>query len=278
MEPPSPDRMQIVPDVDHPNGFASNGPQHIHISALQVPPTYDAALESVTGLHARPPMIPPTNPPSAIVAPPPENGYDFIFHIGLAGRGPFRIERLAHKSGYRLKDSSCKHAPIIEFLHEPSALEPSQGEMLEQMRLTSASMAMVGHASPIDPAVDQPVRGFGKGYESFPEDLHTTIDVEHLVYAMKEQGVEVGSPSSLTLIFSDLWYQLYSSMDAGHCVSDYTYYCSMAESRRVSPRHDKGVQTKVLFMHCCPVGQPFGTEDVTQAIQKIILWICRNDP
>jgi hypothetical protein len=144
-------------------------------------------------------MIPPTNPSSTTIAPPPENGYDFIFHIGLAGRGPFRIERLAHKTGYRMKDSSYKHAPIIEFLPEPSALEPSQGEMLEQMRLTSASMAIVGHASPIDPAVDQPVRGFGKGYETFPEDLHTTIDVELLVHAMKEQGVEVGSPSSLTL-------------------------------------------------------------------------------
>ena len=200
MEPPSPDSMQIVPDVDHPNGFASNGPQYIHISSLQIPHTYDAAFECVTGLHTRPPIIPPTNPPSTTVAPPPENGYDFIFHIGLAGRGPFRIERLAHKSGYRLKDSSYKHAPVIEFLPEPSALEPSQGEMLEQMRLSSA-LAIVGHASPVDAAVDHPVRGFGKGYESFPEDLHTTIDVEHLVHAMKEQGVEVGSPSSLPYFF-----------------------------------------------------------------------------
>ena len=207
MEPPSPDRMQIVPDVDHPNGFASNGPQHIHISALQIQHTYESAFESVTGLHARPPIIPPTNPPSTTVAPPPEHGYDFIFHIGLAGRGPFRIERLAHKSGYRMKDSSYQYAPMLEFLPEPSALEPSQGEMLEQMRISSASMAIVGHASPVDAAVDHPVRGFGKGYEAFPEDLHTTIDVEHLVHAMKGQGVEVGSPSSLTLFFfSDLWF------------------------------------------------------------------------
>jgi hypothetical protein len=49
--------------------------------------------------------------------------------------------------------------------------------------------------SPIDTTVDHPVRGFGKGYESFAEDLHTVIDVEHLVYAMKEQGVEVGIPA-----------------------------------------------------------------------------------
>jgi len=188
--------MQIVPDVDHPNGFPSSDPQYIHISALQIPPTYDAAFDCVTGLHARPPIIPPTNPPSIKIALPPENGYDLIFHIGLAGRGPFRIERLAHKTGYRMKDSSNLYAPVVEFLPETTALEPS-GEMLDQMRLSSASV--VGPVSPIDAAVDHPVRGFGKGYESFAEDLPTTIDVEHLVHAMKEQGVEVGISSFLVV-------------------------------------------------------------------------------
>jgi pyroglutamyl-peptidase len=192
--------MQIVPDPDHPNGFASNDPQYIHISALQIPSTYDGAFDCVTGLHARPPVIPSSNPPSTTVARPPENGYDFIFHIGLAGRGPFRIERLAHRSGYRLKDSSNKYAPIIEFLPEPTVLEPSQGEMLDQMRVSSANMAIMGPASTIDAAIDHPIRGFGKGYESFGEDLHTTIDVEHLVHVMKEQGIEVGGPTSLTFL------------------------------------------------------------------------------
>ncbi|KAH9083410.1 hypothetical protein EDB83DRAFT_10927 [Lactarius deliciosus] len=262
IEPASPDRMQMVIDVDHPNGYPSDDPRHIHLSTLQLPPTYDAVLDYVAGLHARPPIIPPTNPPTTVIAPPPESGYDLIFHIGLAGRGPFRLERLAHKTGYRMKDSLNHHAPVVDFLPEPNTAEPSQVEMLDQMRVSSASMAIVGPQSPIDTSADQPVRGFGKGYESFAEDLHSTIDVEHLVLGMKEQGVE----------------QLYSSMDAGHCVSDFTYYCSLAESRRMLLRHDKGSQTKVLFMHCCPVGQPFGTEEVTEAIQKIILWVCRNDP
>lgn len=193
--------MQIVHDVEHPNGFPSTDPQHIHISALQIPSTYDAAFDCVTGLHARPPTVPPTNPLSTKIAPPPENGYDFILHVGLAGRGPFRIERLAHKTGYRMKDSSNQYAPIIEFLPETSALEPSQGEMLDQMRMSSANMAIMGPASPIDAAVDHPVRGFGKGYELFAEDLHTTIDVEHLVHAMKEQRVEVGISSSSSSSF-----------------------------------------------------------------------------
>ena len=279
--------MQMVIDVDHPNGYPSDQPRHIHLSSLQLPPTYDAVLDYVAGLHARPPLIPPTNPPTTVVAPPPESGYDLIFHIGLAGRGPFRIERLAHKTGYRMKDSFNQHAPIVDFLPESNnnTVEPSQVEILDQMRVSSASMAIVGPQSPIDTSIDQPVRGFGKGYESFGEDLHTIIDVEHLVLGMKEQDVEVGLFSSFLFsyffIFTFIlltWQQLYSSMDAGHCVSDFTYYCSLAESRRVSLRHDKGSQTKVLFMHCCPVGQPFGTEEVTEAIQKIILWVCRNDP
>jgi pyroglutamyl-peptidase len=193
MDPPSPDEMQIVVDFEHPNGFPSNNPQHIHISALQVSPTYDAVFDCVTGFHARPPVI----PPSAKVAPPPENGYDFILHVGCAGRGPFRIERVAHKSGYRMKDSSNEYAPAIELLPEVNALEPSQAEILDQMRISAANLAIMGPVGPIDTAIDQPIRGFGKGYESFAEDLHTMIDVEHLVYSLKEQGIEVCISSSL---------------------------------------------------------------------------------
>ena len=199
--------MQMVIDVDHPNGYPSDEPRHIHLSSLQLPPTYDAVLDYVAGLHARPPLIPPTNPPTTVVAPPPESGYDLILHIGLAGRGPFRIERLAHKTGYRMKDSLNQHAPVVDFLPESNitTVEPSQVEMLDQMRVSSASMAIVGPQSPIDTSIDQPVRGFGKGYESFAEDLHTIIDVEHLVLGMKEQGVEVGLFSSTLFPFSDLF-------------------------------------------------------------------------
>ena len=200
MDPPSPDQMQIVDDDEHPNGFPFNDPQHIHISAVQIPPTYDGALDCVPPLHARPPVIPPTNPPSTMVAPPPEDGYDFILHVGLAGRGPFRIERLAHKSGYRMKDSTNQYAPIIEFLPEVNPLEPSQAEILDQMRISSANLAIMGPVGHhVDTTIDHHVRGFGKGYESFAEDLHTAIDVEHLVYDMKAQGVEV-CISSLALL------------------------------------------------------------------------------
>ena len=66
---------------------------------------------------------------------------------------------------------------------------------------------------------------------------------------------------------------MYTSMDAGHYVCDYTYYCSMAEARRTAAKHDKGKHTKVLFMHVPPAGQPFTTEEVTEAVKKIIVWV-----
>jgi hypothetical protein len=94
-----------------------------------------------------------------------------------------------------MKDSSNQYTPIIEFLPEASA---SQAEMLDQMR---ANLAIVGPVTPIDNAVGHPVHGFGKGYELFAEDLHTMIDVEHLVCAMKEQGIEVGILSFACLLY-----------------------------------------------------------------------------
>ncbi|KIJ18784.1 hypothetical protein PAXINDRAFT_71146, partial [Paxillus involutus ATCC 200175] len=102
-------------------------------------------------------------------------------------------------------------------------------------------------------------RGFGKGYESFPEEIYTDIDVEKLVHHLKKSGVE----------------QIYSSLDAGHYLCDFIYYCSLAESRRSTPKTDKPT-TKVLFLHCPPVDQPLSTEEVTVAIKKSIMWLCTS--
>ncbi|KAI0047785.1 peptidase C15, pyroglutamyl peptidase I-like protein [Auriscalpium vulgare] len=228
-------------DFDHPNGAAyDDDPQHVHVTALQLPLTFDAVVETVPGFHARPPVLPPAVAPH--LAPPPEAGYDFIFHIGLAGRGPLRVERLGHKHGYRIKDTVGQHAPMLA---------------------ASSTMARTDAAAPApDIAVEQPLRGFSKGYENYPEDLHSPIDVERLVHAMKSFGVD----------------GIYSSMDAGHYVCDFTYYCSLAEARRMAQKHDKGKHTKVLFMHCPPVDQPLSTEEVTDAIRKIILWVCKGEP
>ena len=63
-------------------------------------------------------------------------------------------------------------------------------------------------------------------------------------------------------------------MDAGHYLCDFIYFCSLAESKRTAKPYEKRRNTQVLFLHCPPVGQPLGTEEVTDAIKRIVVWIC----
>ncbi|KAL4251568.1 peptidase C15 family protein [Abortiporus biennis] len=126
-------------------------PHPIQVTALQVPVTYDAVLSTIPGIHARPPSIPSLD---ATAASPPADGYDFVFHVGVAGKGP-RLEKLAHKTGYdEAQDVDGKYAPIVK---------DSSG------RIT---------------------RGFAKGYENFDEILRTDIDVDGLVENLKKKGIQ----------------------------------------------------------------------------------------
>lgn len=172
----------------------------------------------------------------------------------------------------------------------------------------------------------RPVRGFGTAYESFPDEMMTDIDVTRLVQDLKSTGIT----------------KIYTSMDAGHYLCDFTYYCSLAESKRSSkallpymagnspyfnptaqgpfyqsyqgyPGQQSGViqqqypqppaaatsqsapasssspssgpkqlavvgrkPARVLFMHVPPVKEPLSTEEVTEAIRRIVLWVCRE--
>ena len=77
---------------------------------------------------------------------------------------------------------------------------------------------------------------------------------------------------------ADSTQQVYSSMDAGHHVCDYTYFCSLAEAKRTAGKNDKTKLTKVLFMHCPPPNQPFTTEELTEAIKTVIVWVSQIPP
>ncbi len=73
--------------------------------------------------------------------------------------------------------------------------------------------------------------------------------------------------------------QVYSSMDAGHYLCDFIFYCSLAEAKRAAGKHEKDKEappktTPVLFMHCPPVDQPLSTPEVSEAIRRVILWAC----
>ena len=270
-------------------------PQQIHITALEIPVSYQAVLNTVPGLHGRPPVLPSPNDPSFAVPPPPANGYDFIFHVGVAGRGPLRIERIGHKNGYRMKDGDGEYAPIVHLPKDTIGLD-AEAELARMERMLAGTVDVPGLPMPpgaaevvdIPPA---PNRGFGKGYETFADELSTEIDVPKLIVHLKENGIDVrpyfhilsSRPCALGLLIIPARrpQQVYSSMDAGHYLCDFIFYCSLAEAKRgVAPqekfkeRNTPIKSTPVLFMHCPPVDQPLSTEQVTDAIQRVILWVC----
>ncbi|KAH9929540.1 peptidase C15 pyroglutamyl peptidase I-like protein [Epithele typhae] len=222
-------------------------PQQIHITTLELPVTYQAVLGAVPGFHIL-------------------NGYDFVFHVGVAGRGPLRIERVGHKNGYRMKDAAGEYAPIVHLPKDP--IEESESDLSREMRMLIGPPLSGSGPEGSQEVMDipsPPNRGFGKGYEQFADELSTDVDVPKLIVHLKENGID----------------QVYSSMDAGHYLCDFIFYCSMAESKRSMAPQEKFKErstptksTPVLFMHCPPVDQPLSTEQVTEAIQKIVLWVC----
>ncbi|KAF5389345.1 hypothetical protein D9757_004366 [Collybiopsis confluens] len=228
----------------------------IKISALQVPVTYESVASVVPKLHLRPPVL-PDQVKDDFYRLPQDKGYDFIFHLGVAGRGPLRMEKLGHKLGYHMKDPSGKLAPTVKG-------PPSDFGRREESDMSVGEQAVerIGLGFDVESAGDtysvRPSRGFGAGYEKFPDEIYTDIDVSRLVSHLRKNGVE----------------QIYSSMDAGHYLCDFAYYCSLAESKRNGKPYEKDRNTQVLFVHCPPVGQPLTTEEVTEAIRRIIIWVC----
>lgn len=328
------------------------GPYNIHITAIEVPMLYEEVLHVIPGLHLRPPQVPHNAPED--FPEPPEQGYDFIFHVGAAGRGSLRMEIIGHKYGYNMKDSSgayCAVVPPISATKNlnnnrgPGAAPPApSGPLILSGPYTGGGIHGSGFGSMgmgynnerlgYNPAVHdpqpgipgsetavRPMRGFGAAYETFPDEMATDIDVTRLVQDLKASGMS----------------SIYTSMDAGHYLCDFIYYCSLAESKRSSkallpfltntpyiapsphygptygpqayqmqpfpggssnahagsadassssqktsgPPHGNGhPQThkpaRVLLMHCPPVNEPLSTEEVTESIRRIILWVGRE--
>ncbi|KAF5385761.1 hypothetical protein D9615_002459 [Tricholomella constricta] len=227
----------------------------IHISTLEVPVSYEAVLAVVPGLHARPPILPES---AALLAPtPPPSGYDFIFHIGVAGRGPLRMERQGHKLGYHMKDADGKLASVTRSSPKDFSRRAEDTLVAENQERERLGMEIV---ESIGDTVVRPTRGFGAAYENFPEEITTEIDVTRLVQDLKRSGIE----------------QIYTSMDAGHYICDFIYYCSLAEAKRNANPYERRRNTQVLFLHCPPVNQPLSTEEVTEAIRRIIAWVCKE--
>lgn len=233
-----------------------NNPRTIHITALEIPVSYEAVLAMVPGLHARPPVLPASM--AALCPPPPPTGYDFIFHIGVAGRGPLRMERQGHKLGYHMKDALGKLAPVARSSPKDFSRRPDDHPAAENLERERLGMEPV--VEPIGDTAVKQTRGFGSAYENFSDEIMTEIDVTRLVQDLKQSGIE----------------QIYTSMDAGHYICDFIYYCSLAEAKRTANPYEKRRTTQVLFLHCPPVNQPLSTEEVTEAVKRIIVWVCKE--
>ena len=176
-------------------------PQQIHITTLEIPVCYQAVLNTVPGFHTRPPHMPTPADPEMAIPSPPQTGYDFFFHIGVAGRGPLRIERISHKNGYRMKDADGEYAPIVHLPKDPIA-DTTEAELMHMERLLVGPVLAHSHAhngpeGTSESHVDVPLppnRGFGKGYETFADELSTDVDVPKLIVHLKESGLEVRHP------------------------------------------------------------------------------------
>lgn len=286
--PPPPEPVEPVDDQMHEDPTPIV--QQIHFTTLLIPVSYAAVLAITPGLHARPPVLPFPDDPAFAATHLPPNGFDFIFHTGCVGRGPLRIEKNAHKLNYRMKDAEGQYAPIVQLPKEAPQAEPEQDIINIGKPLLPPTPAVPGnelgppgasglprgvidheeHLAGERPLVEspehQPTRGMGKAYESMPDELYTEVDVPRLIHHLKETGIQ----------------RVYSSMDAGHFLGDFLYYGSLAEAKRNASKQEKDKprstsppkMTPVLFMHCCPLGQPFETVEVTDAIKKVVLWVC----
>lgn len=170
-------------------------PRPIHITALEIPATYQAILKTVPGLHLRPPVLPEKMRAQALK--PPDNGYDFMFHIGLAGRGPLRLERCGHKLGYNMKDASGHYAPVVIARPKgfsrraPDGRPMTIAEKAERDRLSLVAASEMQSNPPGDSNA-KPNRGFGgPSYEIFSDELNTDLDVTRIVQDLRQTGVEV---------------------------------------------------------------------------------------
>ena len=127
----------------------------IRVTALRIPMTYGSILDIVPKLFARPPL--PVAPLRSGDRLPPARGYDFILHIGAGPPGKILLEMTTCKVGYEQPDATGQLAPMVF------------GDYFYGDR-----------------------RGFGTGYERFPDELQCQADVNHIIGCLRNLGIEVG--------------------------------------------------------------------------------------
>jgi pyroglutamyl-peptidase len=169
---------------DHQAVLAEVKRRPIQVNCLRIPVVYEDVLSIVPGLHARPPLPPPSHDEKEFpISTPPSQGYDLVFHIGAGHTGGVQVEGLGHKLGYNLKDAKGKLAPVVSSSqHSKVSVGAGNGSKAqERERKRLGAHAVDSRHS----------RGFGDGYEEFDEELFTEVDIDRLVHDIRATGFKV---------------------------------------------------------------------------------------
>lgn len=176
---------------------------------------------------------------------PKKGHFDHVIHIGVGYPDHIAIETGAHKRGYQLPDVQKEKAPIAtdqsNTFRREVKLSPAEERERENMQFQPSN----GHS------VD-PIRGFGKGYEQFSDEMLTKNDVPALVHWLQnEKGYK----------------HVQQSKDAGRFLCDYIFYTSLCESQRA------GKGTGVQFIHVPPLDTPYSLQEMQSIIKDAVRWI-----
>ena len=164
----------------------SQASRKIQITTRKVATSYSTILNTVPGFHTRPPTL-----PTPITQDDdrgeydlddtywiPKDGYDIVMHVGTGLNGNMHVEHLGHKSGYLMADADGEYAPIIGEAEASGAAKRAQ----KQTNVRSPRKVR-----------ETKNRGFGTGYEEYPEILKTDIDVPALISKLHEGGITVSA-------------------------------------------------------------------------------------
>ncbi|PWN22852.1 peptidase C15, pyroglutamyl peptidase I-like protein [Microstroma glucosiphilum] len=275
--------------------------RNIHIQSLNLPVSYANTLDAVPRIHGQDPTSPyakrdidergPTDGAQGDGAHPypsgyaprlhhPAAGYDLVIHIGVGLNGGVRVEKQAHKEGYKKRDAFEREAPPSDHpRHYQSGSDCGSSATKAKGPFSFLHFLLFFFLSTLQASslsfyssFFQEGGGFGKGYEDFKDVCKTTIDVDGLVAMLEARGC---GPVS-------------ASTDPGRYLCDFTYYCSLAESRRATVSSSTGnekdggsidgapskqPETQVLFIHVPQVGQPHSVEDGRKIVVQAIGWI-----
>jgi hypothetical protein len=122
-----------------------------------------------------------------------------MLHIGLAGRGPLRLERCGHKLGYNMKDAKGRYAPLVipqpkDFSRRgPDTRSAVLTERAERERLANPELP---NSLPGDINAKQNHGFGGPSYDAFADELNTDLDVTRIIQDLRQLGIEVNAAVS----------------------------------------------------------------------------------